>query len=333
MRALAISLLFALAGLAGGWGFAEAPLDALNPRGRLHIPIGIVDSLDTLKTFVEAEEERVGEQGLRGVGVPVAPCRRDARTTTYPGNRRNEPIGRCLLAVRLPAIMRPPPIATPRAGLRGRPEYPTYDFPRRSRSQTGRELKSSLGVPSPSTLIRGGRCDESLAKLSAAKVACLAVLLPGLVATRQAVAEEPNYQTAAGWWKELPKKWTPIGWKNHLLRFNVLFNGAIVSKPDLNGRTTKWIDRGVFLLPSPANPTDDGTTRQGWRTDHDAPVLWTEWSGSLYAGAKLSGPPARQEVFAHVPGAEDVKTGIEPLFAWVQMSVSPLARLRERGRG
>src|SRR5574340_1527478 len=27
----------------------------LDPRGRMHIPIGIPDSLDTLKTFVEAE--------------------------------------------------------------------------------------------------------------------------------------------------------------------------------------------------------------------------------------------------------------------------------------
>ena len=85
-------------------------------------------------------------------------------------------------------------------------------------------------------------------------IAGAAILLLGIAATCRAAAEEPNYRTAAGWWKELPKKWTPVGWKNHLLRYDVLFNGAIVSKPDLNGRTTKWIDRGVFLLPSPANP-------------------------------------------------------------------------------
>ena len=35
--------------------------------------------------------------------------------------------------------------------------------------------------------------------------------------------------------------------------------------------------------------------------------------------------PARQEVFAHIPGAEDVKTGIEPLFAWVRVSLGQAA--------
>ncbi len=77
-------------------------------------------------------------------------------------------------------------------------------------------------------------------------------------------------------------------------------------------------DQGMVLWPSVANPADDGTIRQGWRTDHDAPVLWTDWSGSPYAGAKRSGLRPRQEIFAHVPGAADVKTGIEPLFAWVR---------------
>ena len=31
------------------------PAKALDPRGRIHIPIGNPDTLDTLKTFVEAE--------------------------------------------------------------------------------------------------------------------------------------------------------------------------------------------------------------------------------------------------------------------------------------
>src|SRR5689334_16737607 len=32
-----------------------APSGPLDPRGTVHIPIGVADSLDTLKTFVEAE--------------------------------------------------------------------------------------------------------------------------------------------------------------------------------------------------------------------------------------------------------------------------------------
>src|SRR5450759_2653668 len=34
---------------------AAATTNPLDPRGRMHIPIGIPDTVDTLKTFVEAE--------------------------------------------------------------------------------------------------------------------------------------------------------------------------------------------------------------------------------------------------------------------------------------
>ncbi|MCX7427682.1 MAG: hypothetical protein NTW96_18895 [Planctomycetia bacterium] len=150
----------------------------------------------------------------------------------------------------------------------------------------------------------------------------VAVVLAGVVGPVSAADEEPNYQTAAGWWKELPKKWTPVGWRNHLFRYNVLYSGAVVAKPDLSLPSRKPATPGIVLWPSVANPVDDGTVVQGWRTDHDAPVLWTDWSGSPYDGAKQSGLRPRQEIFAHVPGAADVKTGVEPLFAWARMSVA-----------
>ena len=34
-----------------------------------------------------------------------------------------------------------------------------------------------------------------------------------------------------------------------------------------------------------------------------------------------AGLPLRQDVFGHIPGAGDVKTGIEPLFAWIRVSI------------
>ena len=131
---------------------------------------------------------------------------------------------------------------------------------------------------------------------------------------------EPNMETALGWWSELPNKWTTVGWKDHLFRFNVLFNGTIVAQPDLNRRTEAWKGQGVQLefIPSaegrfgdfPAQ--DDGRVIQGWNEGH-APVLRSDWS---WDGLLL-----RQEVFGHIPGAEAVKTGIEPLFAWIRLSI------------
>ena len=135
---------------------------------------------------------------------------------------------------------------------------------------------------------------------------------------------EPNFAQACEWWPDLPSIWTPIGWPDHMFRFNVLWNGTILAEPNLNSRTTAWAGQGVQVTFAPGvneaynewhhglHRNDDALVKQGWNADA-APVLWSEWSqdGLLY----------RQEAFAHVPGAKPVETGIEPLFAWVRVSV------------
>ena len=68
-------LAFALAGVSTILGFGsvsttaatEMPRGGLDARGKIHIPIGIADTLDTLKTFVEAEgnfSPGVGSHGI-----------------------------------------------------------------------------------------------------------------------------------------------------------------------------------------------------------------------------------------------------------------------------
>lgn len=115
---------------------------------------------------------------------------------------------------------------------------------------------------------------------------------------------EPTYRIACQWWTELPKKWTPVGWRNHLFRYNVLFNGAVVAEPQMNRRTSKWSDQGMLLWPSLAEPADEGTIRQGWRTDHEAPVLWTDWGRSAFGDAQAAGVSLRQSEHALLTGDE-----------------------------
>jgi hypothetical protein len=130
--------------------------------------------------------------------------------------------------------------------------------------------------------------------------------------------QEPDFEAACKWWTDLPNIWTPIGWKNHLFRFNVFWDGTILAQPDLNRRTTDWKGLGAQLSVSRQMQTgDDGLVRQGWN-DMTAPVLWSEWPA---AGCSL-----RQEVFAHVSGGKDIKTGIEPLFAWIRLSIHAICR-------
>ncbi len=142
---------------------------------------------------------------------------------------------------------------------------------------------------------------------------------------------EPNVEVAKIWWTEMPNKWTVVGWKDHILRFNVVHNGAIITMAGWMDRMRKpWPDPNcVFYFrpavrpedatapPEGANPyTDDGAVIQGWNPS-EAPVLWSEWQ---YFGELL-----RQEVFAHVPGGKALKRGDEPLFAWVRLSVPYIA--------
>ena len=42
---------------------------------------------------------------------------------------------------------------------------------------------------------------------------------------------EPDAALAAGWWPAQRNVWTPVGWKDHLFRFNVLYNGTVIAQP------------------------------------------------------------------------------------------------------
>ena len=162
--------------------------------------------------------------------------------------------------------------------------------------------------------------------------ACVLLLVgvPGVRAAgstppETATPPEPNMQLASQWWPDLPDIWTPMGWKDSLFRYLVLFNGTIVASPVQNGLTQQYAGEGVQLafLPShsgewidPASPQyperDDGSVLQGWNPG-EAPVLWSEWA--------RDGLLLRQETFCHIPGGAAVARGDEPLFMWVRLSV------------
>lgn len=163
-------------------------------------------------------------------------------------------------------------------------------------------------------------------------LAVVALSLKGQVSASEkrkaAAAPEPNIALARQWWTEMPNKWTAVGWKDHILRFNVLHNGTIVNmaawmdrmrKPLADPNCVFYFRPAIGMhdfgdVPNAANPfVDDGAVVQGWR-ECDTPVLWSEWQ---YCGQLL-----RQEVFAHVPGGQELKRGDEPLFAWVRLSVA-----------
>lgn len=148
-----------------------------------------------------------------------------------------------------------------------------------------------------------------------------------LIGTAPAKSAEPNIEMAKQWWPEMSNKWTVVGWKDHILRFNVLHNGAIVNH-------ASWMDRlrgphpdpncmfyfrpattpgDFFALPAGVSPVkEDRQVVQGWN-DSETPVLWSEWQ---YRGQLI-----RQEIFAHTPGGQELKRGDEPLFAWVRLYV------------
>ncbi len=140
---------------------------------------------------------------------------------------------------------------------------------------------------------------------------------------------EPTFEAACQWWPDTPNIWTPLGWKDHLFRFNVLWNGTILADPtgQRNHRAQRWRGQGVQIALAPHHSErfreigtmsaflrhDDGMVRQGWH-DTAAPLLWSEFS--------RDGVMLRSDTFAHIPGGGDVQTGIEPMFLWMRLSIS-----------
>lgn len=121
-----------------------------------------------------------------------------------------------------------------------------------------------------------------------------------------------------------------------LFRFNVLYNGTVICEPcphwtPPRPHAKRWLGQSFQLdfVPPPvrghAQPglpkqttqlwrLDFGHGIQGWRTDKQTPVLWTEYR--LQEGLTV-----RQEIFAHIKGSKDVQSGIEPIYAWIRLSV------------
>ncbi|MEU8202026.1 hypothetical protein [Streptosporangium sp. NPDC049046] len=146
---------------------------------------------------------------------------------------------------------------------------------------------------------------------------------------------EPNVERSKHWWPAQRNVWTPIGWKGHLFRFNVVYNGALICDPSWvlaakpntqpwhgkNFQTTVVMPmRGGGFQPFPAfqyEVWDDdlGQGKQGWEEDSDAPVLWTEHR-------RQEGLVIKQSVFAHVPGEQTVQTATEPLYSWTRFEVT-----------
>jgi hypothetical protein len=142
---------------------------------------------------------------------------------------------------------------------------------------------------------------------------------------------EPNFRIASEWWADLWNIWTPIGWKDHLHRFNVLWNGTVLAKPDMNRRSggqglqlslTPDYEEWVRDFRADKLRHDNHKVRQGWNKE-EAPVLWSEWSKE---GARI-----RSEVFAHLPGGGEVKTGDEPLFLWLRLRLHDSGQARGKG--
>jgi len=153
---------------------------------------------------------------------------------------------------------------------------------------------------------------------------------------RRGDGPEPNAEIACKWWPEFENVWTPIGWKDHFLRFNVLYNGTVVAEP----RKKPYVGQGVQVTFIPTAdgsiPEEEllneiyrfqdrygGVGNQGW-WDFAAPVLWTEW--------RKDGLILRNEIFGHIAGGGPVRTGIEPLYAWMRLTIKQQADAGEKDR-
>ncbi len=165
-----------------------------------------------------------------------------------------------------------------------------------------------------------------------------AFIMAATILATAAPASEPNVQIASEWWPQMRHVITPVGWRDHLHRFNIIYDGTIIARPP--GKPTRFEGEkdpqleGVQLtllpsadgVPPPARsepyqlslPGGKHVGDQGW-TEDAAPVLWTRWKPTDGAS---KGVELRQLVFAHMAGGAESQTGTEPMFAWVRLEVA-----------
>ncbi|MCF0178208.1 MAG: hypothetical protein HUJ90_06235 [Bacteroidales bacterium] len=151
---------------------------------------------------------------------------------------------------------------------------------------------------------------------------------------------EPNVEIAKEWWCEQKNVWTPISWKDHYFKFNVFYNGILLAEPapgfSPRPHSRPWIGQNFQLtfraapdgLPRPFPKErqtmwkiDGGQGIQGWNKEHETPVLWTEYRCQ-------EGIVLKSEVFAHITDNKDIESALEPLYAWVRLSVEYVEPIR-----
>ena len=147
---------------------------------------------------------------------------------------------------------------------------------------------------------------------------------------------EPNMAKAMLSWPDQINVWTPVGWKDHSYRFNVVYNGDILAVPAPRWgwpreNSEEWIGKDIMLKLSfnpdgkpvaipkgriPVYKTDGGHGIQGWDEAHATPVLWTDYR------LPRQGCVIRQEFFSHIKDGKAIQTALEPLYGWVRLKVT-----------
>ena len=144
---------------------------------------------------------------------------------------------------------------------------------------------------------------------------------------------EPDVQTAKLWWPEQYNVWTPVCWPDHYHKFAVLYNGSVIISPgqpaSRKPHAKQWLGEDFQLTfnssengktwPMPAGMAllrdwDGGLGIQKWDPEHATPVLTTEFRNK-------DGVVLETKMFAHINGAGDVDSGIEPEYLWIRTRV------------
>lgn len=169
----------------------------------------------------------------------------------------------------------------------------------------------------------------------------IALLMLAAAPSLFAQGREADVETAKSWWPEQYNVWTPLCWPDHFHKFAAIYNGNVLISPgqataakphakpflgedfqltfcaSADGREWPVPARGLFALTGSypiLREWDGGLGVQGWLPGHEAPVLRTEYRSK-------DGIVLETNMFAHINGAGDVRTGIEPEYLWIRIAV------------
>ena len=141
------------------------------------------------------------------------------------------------------------------------------------------------------------------------------------------VYNETNLEEAFSWYPEMKNQYIPLGWKNCIFEFMLMWNGDIITptkvllKKGLENYHHTDAQFGFYWMVGEDIRSYELVTDK--RNDNLPFKRWykDDWKPVAIINRFLKGIEIIETVFSHVPGGTELRSGDEPMYLWVDFEI------------